>query len=229
MRPIASFLFSACLIASGALGFSGCSAADDAETGESSDEFRHGRRHLHRYLICRSAYRDCLMSECRTEIEDLRSARPFSREWFKQFEAVKWCAVGHCGGACSAPSGSGGSGGSGGRGGSAGTGATAGTAGVGGSGVCSMAPNECQACLCTSCESQVSACRQDSACTSVFTCGTNAGCTGVDCYFRADGSRGPCADVIDAAGGPASSPVAKALDVFRCSEAARPDCRVCTQ
>lgn len=230
MRRIASFLFSVCLIAGAPLSLSACSAADEVETGESSEDFRRGRRHLQRYLICRSAYRECLMNECGVEIEELRDTRPFTRDWFRQFETVKWCMIGQCGDACRSShgaGGAGGNGGAGGRGGSAGSGASAGTAGTGG--VCGMAADACQGCLCTSCETQVGTCLQDRACTSVFTCGTNAGCTGVDCYFRPDGSRGPCADEIDAAGGPASAAVAKALDVFRCAETARPDCRACTQ
>ncbi len=225
MRTVASFLFSLCLISSAALSFSGCGAAEDAETGESSEDFRRGRHHVRRYLVCRAAYRHCLMDQCRGEIEELRDTRPFSRDWFRQFEDVKSCAITQCGDACT--SGAGGTGGTGGRGGTAGAGASGGSAGS--SGVCSMPQDACQSCLCTSCETQVGTCLKDGACTTVFSCGMNAGCSGVDCYFAPDGSRGPCADEIDAAGGPASPAVAKALDVFRCSEAARPDCRVCTQ
>ena len=231
MRRVASFLFSLCLISGGALSFTGCGAAEDPQTGESSEDFRRGRHHVRRYLVCRAAYRQCLMSECRDEIEELRDTRPFSRDWFRQFEGVKVCAIGQCGDACASGAGgaggTGGAGGAGGRGGSAGAGATGGTAG--GSGVCSMPQDACQSCLCTSCETQVGTCLKDSACTTVFSCGMSAGCSGVDCYFAPDGGRGPCADEIDAAGGPASAAVAKALDVFRCAEAARPDCRVCTQ
>jgi hypothetical protein len=75
----------------------------------------------------------------------------------------------------------------------------------------------------------VTACAADSACASVLVCGMARKCSGVDCYFNADGSRGPCADAIDAAGGPASAPVSKALEVFRCTEEVRPTCAACTQ
>jgi hypothetical protein len=227
MRPSASILFSLSLIAGGAVVVPGCAAADDPATAESSDEFHRGRRYLKRYLVCRQAYRSCLMNDCRDAIEQLRGKRPFSRDWFRQFEEVKWCAIGQCGDSCT--KGSGGAGGTGGGGSGGSGGAVAGSGGTTGGGVCAAAPNACQSCLCTSCQSQVGACLDDAGCTSVFTCGTNAGCSGVDCYFNADGSRGPCADEIDAAGGPASAPVAKALEVFRCAEQARPDCRACTQ
>jgi len=229
MRPIASFLFSLCLISGGVSVVPGCGAADETETGVSTDEFHRGRHVYHRHA-CSTAFRACLLTECRDETAALRAVRPFSRDWFAKFHTAKGCAVRECATACRSgwgAGGTGGAGGSGGNGASAGNTGSAGSAGT--NNVCSQAADACQSCLCSSCETDVTACQKDSACAEVLRCGTAASCTGVDCYFNPDGSRGPCADVIDGAGGPASASVASALQVFRCAEQARPDCRVCTQ
>ncbi len=193
-----------------ALGAAGCGSADDSELDQSSDAFRR-----HRQTACLRAYAECTVEACDSEIDLLRRARPFSKEWFGAFVRTKLCSIRQCGGVCS-HSGTGGSGGSAGQG---------GPGGSGGSGsVCDQAANACQSCMCRPCEAKVAACNADSACRNVVTCGMTQNCSGVDCYYQADGSRGPCADVIDDAGGPAGGSVTKALDALRCTEEARPTC-----
>lgn len=215
-RTVFSFLLAGAAIVFGACGGS----ADDSDTDQATDAFL-SRWPVHHRRECSAAFHRCLVDECAEPILALRRKPPFSPGWFRQFEVAKVCALTHCLTACGDDHG--GTGGSGGSGGSAGTGGSTGGSG----GVCASAPNACQACLCRPCQAEMAACQADSACTPVLNCGIAAGCSGVDCYYKADGSRGPCADVIDAAGGPASAPVRKALDVFRCEDANRPACSAC--
>jgi hypothetical protein len=221
-------IVSTCILALTALGSAACGGADETDTSQSSDAFR-GQHFRHRSRSCTRAFNECLANECGAEIHALRGVRPFSHTWFRQFESAKACALHECSNACEhhdGGTGTGGAAGTGGAGGSAGSGSSGGS---GSGSICRLSPNACQACLCQSCQAQVTTCSADSACVSVMNCGFAQHCSGVDCYFKADGSRGPCADVIDAAGGPAGASVGKALDVFRCSEPVRPSCTACTQ
>jgi hypothetical protein len=202
-----------CLLACVAFGFSACGAAvEEEDTDQAIDSFYGGPFFYHR-RPCKRAFRQCVATECSREVAALRQAHPFSPGWLRRFDAAKTCAIRECSDVCRSPdAGAGGSGGSGGSG-----------------SVCERMPNACQTCVCKPCEAQVATCSSDPACLNVMNCGFAKNCAGVDCYFNADGSRGPCADEIDAAGGPARPSASNAFAVFRCTEDARPSCSACTQ
>lgn len=144
--------------------------------------------------------------------------------------AVAGCDDGGSGGSggSGASGGSGGSGASGGSGGSGGATTTdtdTGTAGSGGGttdftaceGKFEGQSADCQGCVQSSCADTLIACCETDGCAEIVSCAREAGCGGIECY-TANGMPGPCAAVIDGAGGPVGAAAGAAQDFGGCAQ-----------